>query len=209
MEQLSPSGSIASGTAAARRSPAPQRSHPKHPQHVHVRSGAMAHSRGYLQLLSAPALADHKLLQGGSEMHHYARSHLPVRHLSRSKKAFLGSGSAISRTRRRLSEPCRSPLYPNEASLEFVDVPVAYDVRGCFDFFSASELQRPQSAWARSSGRSSRLDPNGTHYNSRQPDKDGYDGHHLGPGSYTTPLAKSGSLVISPMKTMSSVSRHL
>merc|ERR1712167_418610 len=81
----------------------------------------------------------------------YARAHLPVKFSRRSKKPFLTGGSVISKTRRKLSEP----------SLEFVDVPSCYDIPSNFEFFSPSQLQRPQSSWARSSGRSSRLDPNG------------------------------------------------
>ena len=62
--------------------------------------------RGYVHALPSPALKDHSLLQNGSDIHHYARAHLPVRYSRRSKKPFLGStGSVISKTRRKLSEP--------------------------------------------------------------------------------------------------------
>mgnify|MGYP001268360868 CR=1 FL=1 len=153
--------------------------------------------RGYVHALPSPALKDHSLLQNGSDIHHYARAHLPVRYSRRSKKPFLGStGSVISKTRRKLSEP----------SLEFVDVPSCYDIPSGFEFFSPSQLQRPQSSWARSSGRSSRLDPNGLNYVAASPYEAGFDGHHLGPGSYTSPLAKSGSVVLSRTVGLSSVS---
>ena len=73
---------------------------------------------GYVHALPSPALKDHSLLQNGSDIHHYARAHLPVKYARRSKKPFLGGGSVISKTRRKLSEP----------SLEFVDVPSCYDI---------------------------------------------------------------------------------
>ena len=91
---------------------------------------------------------------------------------------------------------------------EFVDVPSCYDIPSHFDFFSPSQLQRPQSSWARSSGRSSRLDPNGLNYVASAPMEWGFDGHHLGPGSYTSPLAKSGSVVLSRTVGLSSVSQR-
>ena len=152
---------------------------------------------GYVHALPSPALKDHSLLQNGSDIHHYARAHLPVKYSRRSKKPFLGStGSVISKTRRKLSEP----------SLEFVDVPSCYEIPSGFEFFSPSQLQRPQSSWARSSGRSSRLDPNGLNYIASAPMEWGFDGHHLGPGSYSSPLAKSGSVVLSRTVGLSSVS---
>ena len=151
---------------------------------------------GYVHALPSPALKDHSLLQNGSDIHHYARAHLPIKYARRSKKPFLDGGSVISKTRRKLSEP----------SLEFVDVPSCYDIPSHFEFFSPSQLQRPQSSWARSSGRSSRLDPNGLNYVAASPYEAGFDGHHLGPGSYTSPLAKSGSVVLSRTVGLSSVS---
>ena len=55
---------------------------------------------GYVHALPSPALKDHSLLQNGSDIHHYARAHLPVKYSRRSKKPFLGStGSVISKTR--------------------------------------------------------------------------------------------------------------
>ena len=152
--------------------------------------------RGYVHALPSPALKDHSLLQNGSDIHHYARAHLPVKYSRRSKKPFLTGGSVISKTRRKLSEP----------SMEFVDVPSCYDIPSGFDFFSPSQLQRPQSSWARSSGRSSRLDPNGLNYVAASPYEAGFDGHHLGPGSYSSPLAKSGSVVLSRTVGLASVS---
>ena len=75
--------------------------------------------RGYVHALPSPPSRTTRSSRTGSDIHHYARAHLPIKYARRSKKPFLGStGSVISKTRRKLSEP----------SLEFVDVPSCYDI---------------------------------------------------------------------------------
>ena len=151
---------------------------------------------GYVHALPSPALKDHSLLQNGSDIHHYARAHLPIKYSRRSKKPFL-TEAASSRRRGGSSRSRPSSLWTCRRATTFPSG---------FEFFSPSQLQRPQSSWARSSGRSSRLDPNGLNYVAASPYEAGFDGHHLGPGSYTSPLAKSGSVVLSRTVGLSSVS---
>ena len=116
---------------------------------------------------------DHSLLQNGSDIHHYARAHLPVKY-SRRSRSRSSRGAASSRRRAGSSR---------SLSLGICGRALVLRHSLGFRILLAVAIAKTTVRGLGRSGRSSRLDPNSSDYVASAPMEWGFDGHHLGPGS--------------------------